>query len=45
MKDGWDYSEYINYLNHFFLQRLVDVDFLLSDKSAAEAVQIGDDNA
>jgi hypothetical protein len=46
MKDGWDYSDYINYINHFFLQELVDFDYLVNNKSSADALTvIGDDNA
>jgi hypothetical protein len=46
MKDGWDYCDYINYINHFFLQELVDFDYLVSNKSSADALTvIGDDNA
>lgn len=28
MKDGWDYEEYIDFLNHLFLQELCDMEYL-----------------
>lgn len=48
MKEGWTLTEYIDYVNHLFLQRLVDFDYYENaDKgSTADALTvIGDDNA
>jgi hypothetical protein len=46
MKEGWTLMEYIDYVNHFFLQHLLDFDYLDANKSTANALTvIGDDNA
>ena len=29
MKDGWDYEEYINFLNYLFIQMMCDEEYTL----------------
>jgi hypothetical protein len=46
MKEGWTLMEYIDYVNHFFLQHLTDFDYLNRKNSTADALTvIGDENA
>lgn len=46
MKEGWTLMEYIEYVNHFFLQHLTDFAYLEGNNSTADALTvIGDDNA
>lgn len=46
MKDGWTLAEYYDYVNHFFLQHMLDFDYLDADKSTPHALTvIGETNA
>jgi len=35
MKDGWEYHEYVSFLNHLFLQEFIDFDYKSSGSTAA----------
>ena len=46
MKDGWMLVEYYKYLNDFFLQSMLDFDYLDDNKSTPHALTvIGESNA
>ena len=46
MKDGWTLAEWYDYINHFFLQHMLDFDSLGANKSTADALTvIGENNA
>lgn len=39
MKYGWEYHEYVSFLNHLFLQEFIDFDYT-SNSSSADALEV-----